>query len=339
MPASFLNELSAFSARIGKNPLLVQAAGGNTSYKQEDTLHIKASGTWLKDAEHQNIFIPLKLSQVQNALNRCQENIDDAVIEKTDKRPSIETFLHALIPHTVVVHVHSINVIAASIIANGQQEILQKLSDMQVFFIPYERPGLPLALKIKKAVKNIDASLPLVLILENHGLLIGANSIVATEKLLDEVEQKLTRVARPLPNIFMREKYNISLPSFMQISYDPLIGALSHDATCAALAKLGPLYPDHVVFLGAVPIVYSPPKSFEKFLATLPKDTLYAILPNTGVLLNINISESAVEMLKAWANTLLRLSIDDNIHALPSDEINKLLHWDAEAFRLSQTRK
>ena len=45
-----LAALKRLSARIGADPLLVQAAGGNTSLKQNGVLWIKASGTWLKDA-------------------------------------------------------------------------------------------------------------------------------------------------------------------------------------------------------------------------------------------------------------------------------------------------
>ena len=51
--------LSQLSARIGADPLLVQAAGGNTSIKQDGVMWIKASGTRLKEASSKNIFVPL----------------------------------------------------------------------------------------------------------------------------------------------------------------------------------------------------------------------------------------------------------------------------------------
>ena len=43
-------EVAAYCARIGADPLLVQGAGGNASWKEAGTLWIKASGTWLADA-------------------------------------------------------------------------------------------------------------------------------------------------------------------------------------------------------------------------------------------------------------------------------------------------
>ena len=48
-----------FCARIGRDRLLVQGAGGNVSYKSNGALWIKASGTWLADAASQEIFVPV----------------------------------------------------------------------------------------------------------------------------------------------------------------------------------------------------------------------------------------------------------------------------------------
>ena len=49
-------ELSKFCSEIGKNPLMVQGAGGNASYKSESNIWIKASGTKLKDAKKRNFY-------------------------------------------------------------------------------------------------------------------------------------------------------------------------------------------------------------------------------------------------------------------------------------------
>jgi rhamnose utilization protein RhaD (predicted bifunctional aldolase and dehydrogenase) len=41
--------LLAHAAPIGRDPLLIQAAGGNVWLKHQDLLWVKASGTWLTD--------------------------------------------------------------------------------------------------------------------------------------------------------------------------------------------------------------------------------------------------------------------------------------------------
>ena len=56
---AILNELRRMSARVGKNILLTQAAGGNSSVKHGGVLWVKASGTWLADAETKDIFLPI----------------------------------------------------------------------------------------------------------------------------------------------------------------------------------------------------------------------------------------------------------------------------------------
>ena len=60
--------LRRLSAKVGSDPLLVQAAGGNTSIKQGDVMWIKASGTWLRDAAAKDIFVPLDMARWPAAL-------------------------------------------------------------------------------------------------------------------------------------------------------------------------------------------------------------------------------------------------------------------------------
>ena len=60
--------LRDLSARLGADPLLVQAAGGNTSLKQDGVMWIKASGTWLMDALNKDIFVPLDMAALAKAL-------------------------------------------------------------------------------------------------------------------------------------------------------------------------------------------------------------------------------------------------------------------------------
>lgn len=66
-PPQMLNELCRMSARVGRNILLVQGAGGNSSVKEDDVLWVKASGTWLADAEDKDIFVPVALSAAATA--------------------------------------------------------------------------------------------------------------------------------------------------------------------------------------------------------------------------------------------------------------------------------
>ena len=71
-------QVRAFCDRIGKDPLLVQGAGGNVSWKDGDVLWVKASGTWLSDAIGKDIFVPVELAHLRQAI----ANQDFQVIQK-----------------------------------------------------------------------------------------------------------------------------------------------------------------------------------------------------------------------------------------------------------------
>ena len=101
-----LEQLKELSARIGCDPLLTQASTGNTSIKLNGTLWIKASGRWLADAELQDILVPLDLNETRSYI---KQKIDPSGVYE---EASVETAMHAVLPHRVVMHVHSVNTIA-----------------------------------------------------------------------------------------------------------------------------------------------------------------------------------------------------------------------------------
>ncbi len=97
-----LKALAEVSARIGAERLLVQGPGGNTSIKLGDELWVKGSGVWLAEASQRQIFTCVSLQQVRRRLAAGEaEDLSDTALPKADPglRPSIETCLHALMPH------------------------------------------------------------------------------------------------------------------------------------------------------------------------------------------------------------------------------------------------
>ena len=67
-PPSDLDDLQALSRRLGADLTLVQGSGGNTSIKDGEVLWVKASGTWLINAEEQEILVPIDLPRVEATL-------------------------------------------------------------------------------------------------------------------------------------------------------------------------------------------------------------------------------------------------------------------------------
>ena len=102
------HEVEAYCARIGSDPMMVQGAGGNVSWKDGDVLWVKASGTWLKDALKQDIFVPVDLRSLNVGFENNNFSVQPQVVGQTSLRPSIETLLHGLMPHPMVVHLHAL---------------------------------------------------------------------------------------------------------------------------------------------------------------------------------------------------------------------------------------
>src|ERR1700730_5489533 len=128
--------LRELSARVGGDPLLVQASNGNTSIKLDGILWIKASGRWLAHAMQEEMFVPLELAEVKESI----ENGTDVAwryARKDGLRPSIETAMHAVLRHRVVIHVHSINAIVWAIRVDGPDQLKERLEGLHWQWIPY----------------------------------------------------------------------------------------------------------------------------------------------------------------------------------------------------------
>ena len=135
-----LARLRQLTARIGADPLLTQASTGNSSIKLGGVLWIKASGKWMVDAMRDDIFLPLDS-------DRCHGECLRRGLDPSRRYPgaSVETAMHAALPHRVVLHVHSVNTIAWAIRQDAAVQLRHLLDGLHWQWIPYVASGLPLA--------------------------------------------------------------------------------------------------------------------------------------------------------------------------------------------------
>ena len=318
-----LATLKNLSARAGADPLLVQAAGGNTSLKQNGVMWIKASGTWLRDAASRDIFVPVRHEALLGALARndpaCEACTDFVLadLNATGLRPSIETTVHALMPQRVVVHVHCVNTIAWAIRSDAEQRLAEKLKAFNWAFIPYARPGLPLANAIAARLKpGTD-----VLVLGNHGLVVAAETIVEADTLLDRVVNALVRPVRALvpPDLAALNllcKGTDYIPAGNNETH-----ALATDELALDRGKDRVFYPDHVVFLGA------------GVATEIEIGAPLVAIPGKGVLVRRNAKPAVEPMGRCLADVMRRVEADDPLTALDAEAIDHLVNWDAEKYR------
>jgi rhamnose utilization protein RhaD (predicted bifunctional aldolase and dehydrogenase) len=315
--------LRKLSAHISADPLLVQAAGGNTSIKQDGVMWIKASGTWLKEAASKDIFVPLDLAKLTVALAADDPDCESCInfvrvdLNSTGLRPSIETSVHGLMPQTAVLHVHCVNTIAWAIHAGAESLLAAKLQGVNWAFIPYAHPGLMLSKAIRQRLKPGC----IVLVLGNHGLVVAAETVAQAETLLNEIVTKLERPARPLANPNMVALRYLS----QHIDYAPATSPETHaaalDPIAMALGCEKVFYPDHVVFLGT-----KIPSKIEPGAAAI------AIL-GLGVLIHKSAKAAVEPMVRCMADVFRRVEPAANLSALTENDIDQLLNWDAEKYR------
>jgi rhamnulose-1-phosphate aldolase/alcohol dehydrogenase len=200
--------LRVYTSRlIGADPDLVLHGGGNTSLKSRtrdlfgeevEVLHIKDSGSDLASIEPEG----LPAVRLQPLLRlRDLDALDDETMVAEQRRarldpsapnPSVETFLHAFLPHRYVDHSHADAILALTNQPDAEARVRGLFGD-RVIFVPYVMPGFELA---RRAAKLFEKS-PEVegLVLEKHGLCtFGDDARTSYERhigLVDEAESSI----------------------------------------------------------------------------------------------------------------------------------------------------
>lgn len=329
-----LEALRALSARIGADPLLTQAAGGNTSLKDGDTLWIKASGTWLAHALERDIFVPVHMPPLLEAVAGARPQAEQARLftiadcNPSGLRPSIETTVHALMPQRVVLHVHCVDTIALAVRADGRNILDTSLRGFNWAYVPYRRPGLPLAMGIAEH----GGSQPDVLVLGNHGLVVAAETVAEAEVLLYRVKAALRQDARVAPDPDLTALHTLAGDSY-RLPADEASHAVATDAASAALSAGGSLYPDHVIFLGVGAIVARTGETAEGVGHRLGYTPVSILFPGRGVLIRNDASAGADAMARCLADVLARVPEGVALRYLTPEENDELTNWDAEKYR------
>lgn len=331
-----LAALSHVSARIGADPDQVQGGGGNSSLKADGVLWIKASGTWLAHAEAQEIFLPLDLARLRRQIGDGAEDPTTGCFDvDAGPRPSIETTLHGLLPHRVVVHTHSVNAIAWAVGPDAVEALGTMLAGLSWAWVPYRRPGLPLTQAVAAVLEG--RLVCEVLVLANHGLVVGANSPGAAEALLANVEQRLAIPPRTAPAWLRSGLDRLVEIGDWRLPSDPLVHAVATDPDAYACAQGGALYPDHVVFLDAfLPYLEDDETvaaACRRHEAGAGRAPVYLAKRGAGVLLSTAITAGAEEMLRCLARVLLRLPPGAPVRYLSAADVAALVDWESERYR------
>lgn len=331
-------QVRQFCNRIARDRLLVQAAGGNVSWKEGDTLWIKASGTWLADAEHKDIFVPVDRRPVDAALAKGQYAIRPTALKGYALCPSIETLLHALMPHRFVVHLHPVEPMVYLARGKMPSELLATLDKaFNWALVGYHKPGADLAQVIHARLhERPDIQ---VVLLGNHGVILGAETIEEIDWHLQTLCQRLSSPIRPLNNA-VKGNSPLAVATLAGTNYQAC-----HEASLHCLATDPDLYerlsdswaicPDHVVFLGAQAIRIDEPDSLRNTLQAVDQAPPFIFIKGVGVFESRAVTPAQKAQLTFYLDVVARQPIGQRLEPLSHKQIASLLNWDAEKYRQS----
>lgn len=294
------NEVDLFIYRsnmLGADLRLTNYAGGNTSCKIMDkdpltgnmveVMWVKGSGGdigTLKKEGCASLYVE-KLHNLKNVyrglafedemvelFNYCLFNLKSAA-------PSIDTPLHGLLPYKHIDHLHPDAVIAIAAAKDGEK-IMKEIWGDSMVWIPWQRPGFDLGLKLEEAVKknpNLKG-----LILGGHGLFTWGDtayeSYINTLNTIEEASEYLAKnygVKKPvfggkkvesLPADARKNQAAKIIPTLRGLasSYKRMVGGFNDDERvlefvnsndCVRLAKIGTSCPDHFLRTKIQPLV------------------------------------------------------------------------------------
>jgi rhamnose utilization protein RhaD (predicted bifunctional aldolase and dehydrogenase) len=306
-----LSQLRDLTTRVGSDPSLTQASTGNSSAKLDGEFWIKRSGQWMSAAMREEIFIRLDLAEVTDCLRL---GLDPAAFFDG---ASLETAMHAAMPHRAVIHVHSVNTIAWAVRADGLSQIQARLTGLRWQWIPYLPSGLPLARGIERAGRRRpDTDL---FVLANHGLVVGGKDVQEVEALLTEVHRRLhisPRVAPPADHANLRA---IAANSNWKLPDDDEIHALATDPLSQRIVSRGILYPCQAIFSGSPGSeAFRPvPRGMHREYGDRP----FLLIDGCGVVVNRTASPAAIAMLAGLARVVRRIGASAPTRYLTDEEV------------------
>jgi rhamnose utilization protein RhaD (predicted bifunctional aldolase and dehydrogenase)/NAD(P)-dependent dehydrogenase (short-subunit alcohol dehydrogenase family) len=282
--------LRVYSSRlIGADPELVLHGGGNTSLKTTvrtvvgddiGALFVKGSGCDL-DAIQPAGFAPLQLAPLQRLRGLAALSEADMAnqlrinrLDAAGPSPSVETLLHAFLPHRFIDHSHPNALLCISNQPDGETRLREAVG-AQVAVVPYVAAGFPLARTVARAFEQQPDVTGVIV--AKHGLFtFGDDARTAYERhiaIVDACEQWLA--ARRPPRL-LTTRYRIDTPAaelaarvapvlrgllaertdnedapyrrwLLDWRADDEVLAFVNSAEAATLAATGPLTPDHVI--------------------------------------------------------------------------------------------
>ena len=366
-----LNELVAMSHKYGCNPALVLAGGGNTSYKNEENIYIKGSGTALATIEAEGF---VKMDRAKLALlwekeyssdekTREAQVLADMMAAKCPgeeaKRPSVETLLHNLLAQRFVLHLHPAMVNGITCGQEGEAVCTRLFPE--AVWIESTKPGYILALLCKEkidAYKAAKGKEPKVLFLQNHGVFVAADEVVEIDELMGQILNTIRAEVKRMPNrqeCAYDETAAKAVKERLAVLYGESAGVkhiANQDVMTLAASKQAfepvahSFTPDHIVYCKTEPLYLESEAELEKAFAAYEK--LHGFKAKVVVIKELGLFACGASVKDAETAALVfEDAIDIAVYsesfggALPLEEylVEFIANWEVESYRAKVSSK
>jgi len=293
--------LRVYSSRlIGRDPSLVLHGGGNTSVKtvvrddlgrEVEVLCVKGSGFDLQDMEPEGL--PALRLEPLRALRHLQTLSDEDMVNAQRTRmlhasapnPSVETLLHAFLPHKFIDHSHA-DAMLSLLDQPDAEKLCTERFGKRFAFVPYIMPGFALA-KLAAEVYEKHPECQGLLLLQHGFFTFGQTaeeSYLRHVQAVDEAEQycrkrrywtmqrasmppakslsyaALAPILRGLLGSSRDEVGGVQTPVrryTLELRNAPETRAFVDDPNVDELSQIGCATPDHVIRTKRFPLVLS----------------------------------------------------------------------------------
>src|SRR2546427_533563 len=290
--ADELDQLVYLSNLVGREPGLVQPGGGTTSIRRGAALGARAGGPARAPAGgggFPRLSLPALMAlrdaaamsdaEMMRFMASCTLHSDGG-----GPPPSVETPLHALLPRRVIVHTHDVATMSLTNLNDATAErLVGELFEGEIVYVPYVRPGFPLAQTVSTMVDRIPPGAS-GLALAHHGLTVWgddsrecyAHLVRVVNRIADYLETRrrgravAAATARPMPAPEARRRCaEVVLPVVRGMlgstgggvgrvilyldDSDDMLRVLAHESL-QALVRRGMATPEHILRAGRLPL-------------------------------------------------------------------------------------
>ena len=311
-----MSEIKKFlklSKSVGEDFNLIQGPGGNTSYKDDNLIYIKKSGSFLSESEDGDIFIVENIKELEE-FYKLSDNY-----EKFNSEMSIETPLHIIFKEKYVFHYHSLLSIIIS--TKYKLELIKKFCfENNISWIPYKRPGTDLA---KEVLKNISEDKVKIYFLQNHGMLIASNTLSLIDSSIKSTEA-LFKNKLQIDGSLRFDMLHLINSNSQLFEY-----SFKEHFQFENLEKINDKYffPDHAVFGSKIFQKYTPQMNIENDIVYYQNNKIFVKKPLTN---------SEIEVI----SSVLQISnfCEDIENFIDLDLANELLNSEDEILRINKNK-